>query len=98
MRQHFKSLENPYGKLSKGSDEWISIDCGDIGIHLFSPESRKEYNLDALWDKEIADFDEDAILENLKKNEKYLLEEEKQSAYSDSDSDEAVESPYQKVK
>lgn len=29
--------------------EWILVDGGDIIIHLFRPDARLEYNLEAMW-------------------------------------------------
>jgi ribosome-associated protein len=33
----------------KSDDGWILLDMGDIVVHLFSPDQRKYYNLDELW-------------------------------------------------
>jgi ribosome-associated protein len=29
--------------------DWMVVDCGDILIHLFSPELREKYRLEELW-------------------------------------------------
>ncbi len=29
--------------------EWIIIDCGDLVIHIFTPEARSFYQLEKLW-------------------------------------------------
>lgn len=30
--------------------DWAVIDCGDVVVHLFRPEVRAYYNLEAMWD------------------------------------------------
>lgn len=30
---------------------WIIVDCGDVIIHLFTPEKREYYSLEKLWEK-----------------------------------------------
>ncbi len=37
----------------EGRDDanWVLVDAGDIVIHLFRPDVRKYYDLDALWSK-----------------------------------------------
>lgn len=30
---------------------WMVMDLGDIVVHLFSPDQRKYYNLEQLWEK-----------------------------------------------
>lgn len=30
--------------------DWAIIDCGDVVVHLFRPEVRTYYNLEAMWD------------------------------------------------
>lgn len=31
---------------------WVLVDAGDVVVHLFRPEVRNYYGLDAIWDKE----------------------------------------------
>jgi ribosome-associated protein len=38
---------NPEGNPSSG---WLVLDLGDIIVHLFSPEQRKYYKLEQLWE------------------------------------------------
>ncbi len=33
---------------------WVLVDAGDIIVHLFQPDVRRYYDLDALWDKKAA--------------------------------------------
>ena len=35
----------------KSEDGWILLDMGDIVVHLFSPDQRKYYDLDELWNQ-----------------------------------------------
>jgi len=38
-----------YGVEGEDDSNWMLIDFWDIVIHLFRPETRKYYNLEALW-------------------------------------------------
>jgi ribosome-associated protein len=35
----------------RSDDGWILLDMGDIVVHLFSPDQRKYYSLEELWDQ-----------------------------------------------
>ena len=35
--------------LGKAENGWIAVDCGDIVIHIFSPDKRNYYQLEELW-------------------------------------------------
>jgi ribosome-associated protein len=38
----------------QGESNWVLVDAGDVVIHLFRPEVRRYYDLDAMWNgKEI---------------------------------------------
>lgn len=32
------------------TSEWVLVDCGDIVVHLFYPETRERFKLEELWD------------------------------------------------
>jgi ribosome silencing factor RsfS/YbeB/iojap len=36
-----------------GGSDWVLIDCGDIIVHLFKPESRAIYALEKMWGAEL---------------------------------------------
>lgn len=33
----------------KESGDWVLVDCGDIIVHLFRPETREIYQLEKMW-------------------------------------------------
>ena len=66
-----------FPRLSNDTGEWVCVDCGNVSIHLFSPETRKEYNLEGFWEKEVEEFNEEKQLKDLERNEKFLLQTQK---------------------
>lgn len=52
--QHFRSLDRAEGLSllhveGETSLRWVLLDFGDVAVHLFQPEERKLYDLEALW-------------------------------------------------
>ncbi len=45
-KSQFQKISRPEGQPSAG---WIAIDLGDIVVHLFSPDQRRYYQLEQLW-------------------------------------------------
>lgn len=41
-------------KEGLSSGDWVILDTGDIIIHLFRPEVRVFYNIEKMWDTDIA--------------------------------------------
>jgi ribosome-associated protein len=40
----------PFVKISgDSSSTWVSVDCGDIVVHVFDPQERALYQLEKLW-------------------------------------------------
>ncbi len=46
LKEHDLKL---YGLEGEDDSNWMLIDFWDVVIHLFRPETRKYYNLEALW-------------------------------------------------
>jgi ribosome-associated protein len=41
--------DRPLGVEGKGEAHWVLIDCNDVIVHVFDPETRDHYALDRLW-------------------------------------------------
>ncbi|MBC7328256.1 ribosome silencing factor [bacterium] len=44
-----KSGLSPLAVEGIGTLKWSLIDCGDVIVHIFSPEARKYYDLEGIW-------------------------------------------------
>ena len=66
-------------EVTRDSDEWVCVHCADVQVHLFSPETRREYNLERLWTKEIKDLDPDRDLRELEKHHDLLMADDKRA-------------------
>ena len=36
-------------KQGEAREGWVVVDCGDVVVHLFSPDQRAYYGLEELW-------------------------------------------------
>ena len=41
--------EQPLGVEGLDDGNWILIDCNDVIVHIFDPETRERYDLERLW-------------------------------------------------
>ena len=41
----------PYKREGQPSDGWVLLDYGDVIMHIFTPEQRDFYKLEALWEQ-----------------------------------------------
>lgn len=49
--------EKPLGAVGQREAQWIAMDYGTVMLHLFVPEFREYYNLEALWaDAEVTEI------------------------------------------
>lgn len=61
----------------ENSQDWMALDLGNIALHIFSQEARKQYDLESLWTVG-AEFDaecqkpDDAMVEMYERNAIYL--------------------------
>lgn len=44
-----KSGSGPFSAEGGGPLKWFLVDCGDVIIHIFSPEAREYYKLEEIW-------------------------------------------------
>jgi ribosome-associated protein len=50
MSRRMAEINEPMGGTDGAeSNHWVVIDLGDVIVHLFDPETRRHYNLEALW-------------------------------------------------
>jgi ribosome-associated protein len=47
IKEHTKRI--PLRTEGRGGSGWILMDYGDVVVHLFSPQLRAYYDLEALW-------------------------------------------------
>ncbi len=47
---HAKKIgTRPYGRAGRDNAEWILVDFVDVVVHIFTPETRRFYDLELLW-------------------------------------------------
>jgi ribosome-associated protein len=50
VRERFNESTGLHGRQEGlPQDGWVLVDCGDVVVHLFSPERRNYYRLEDLW-------------------------------------------------
>lgn len=81
VRKMFKLKRRPGDVIPKiegeNSQDWMALDLGNIALHIFSAEARKQYDLESLWSLG-SEFDpecnkpNDALVELYEKHSIYL--------------------------
>jgi ribosome-associated protein len=49
VEQVHRHYQRPARVEGKPHDGWLLVDCGDVILHLFSPDRRDYYRLEELW-------------------------------------------------
>ena len=56
LADHLKQRLKLTSRLEgKDSGDWIVVDTGDVIVHIFRPEVREFYQLEKMWQSNIAD-------------------------------------------
>ncbi len=55
-----KAGVQPLGVEGMNSGDWVLVDLGDIVVHIMLPQVREFYNIERLWEVELATGDADS--------------------------------------